>query len=503
MLFAWSGYRLALTVDWNEQFFAPALVAVTLLFALGIQLARWFFLLLMVRPVHMEPEDSLRVALVTSFVPGLESLEMLQRTLEAMVRVRYPHQTWVLDEGDSPEVQELCQQLGVNHYSRKAKRKYLRDDGPFKVKTKYGNYNSWLDDIGYERYEMIACFDPDHIPYEDFLDRTLGYMKDPATGYVQATQVYYNQAASFIARGAAEETYAYPTIQMACYAAGYPIVTGCHQLHRAKALQEVGGFAQHDADDILITLLYRAEDWQGVYVPEVLAKGLTPVDWSGYLTQQLRWARSVLDLKFRYLPRLAGRLPWSTRTMTLLHGFYYLQEVVIALAGFLMLSWLAITGECPSFLGSKLLLWAPPLLVGYFLLDFWRQRYFLLPSREMGTHWRATLLRIAKWPYLALGAWQAARGTERAYSVTPKTRTGRPSSKLWPHLAIAMFFALLVIYRYLFTSEALEKGAMFWLGGAIVFETVLGLSEFFHKFPEPYDGSLWKDEKRDRGRYAN
>lgn len=502
-LLGWAGFRWNLVAEWDRQLFATSLASFALLFALGIQLARWFFLLLMIRPIFMEPEDGLRVAMVTSFVPGLESLEMLQKTLEAMMRVRYPHKTWVLDEGDSPEVKELCRRLGVNHYSRKTKPEYLRDDGPFKVKTKYGNYNAWLDDIGYERYEMIACFDPDHIPYEDFLDRTLGYMNDPAIGYVQATQVYYNQAASFIARGAAEETYAYPTIQMACYAAGYPVVTGCHQLHRAKALEEVGGFAQHDADDLLITLHYRAAGWHGVYVPEVLAKGLTPVDWPGYMLQQLRWARSVLDVKFRVFPRVAGRLPWSTRTMTLLHGFYYLQEVVLALAGYLLLSWLVITGECPSFLWSELLVWLLPFSVGYLLLDFWRQRYFLLPNREWGTHWRAVLLRIVKWPYLALGAWQAVRGTEKAYSVTPKARTGTSPHMLWPHLAIALLLVLLGIYRYLFTSEALAGGTVFWLGTAWSMEMAIGLSEFIHKFPEPYDGALWKDERRDRGRYAS
>lgn len=153
--------------------------------------------------------------------------------------------------------------------------------------------------------------------------RTLGYLHDPSIGYVQAAQVYYNQPASFVARGAAEETYAYySSIQMTTYALGYPIVTGCHNVHRAVALRQVGGFAPHEADDLLITTFYRAAGWRGVYVPETLALGLTPVDWTGYLRQQRRWARSVLDVKFRIYPKVAGRLPRvdrpaSTRSSTL------------------------------------------------------------------------------------------------------------------------------------------------------------------------------------------
>jgi cellulose synthase/poly-beta-1,6-N-acetylglucosamine synthase-like glycosyltransferase len=91
------------------------------------------------------------------------------------------------------------------------------------------------------------------------------------------------------------------------------------------ALQQVGGFAPHDADDLLITVWYRAAGWQGVYVPTILARGLTPVDWTGYLTQQRRWARSVLDIKFRVYPDLAGRLPHREQVLACLHGLYYLR----------------------------------------------------------------------------------------------------------------------------------------------------------------------------------
>ena len=50
----------------------------------------------------------------------------------------------------------------------------------------------------------------------------------------------------------------------------------------------------------MLTLSYQASGWRGVYVPEILSRGLTPVDWSGYLSQQRRWARNRFwPLKFR------------------------------------------------------------------------------------------------------------------------------------------------------------------------------------------------------------
>jgi cellulose synthase (UDP-forming) len=113
------------------------------------------------------------------------------------------------------------------------------------------------------------------------------------------------------------------------FAMGYPIVTGCHNTHRVTALREVGGFPAHDAEDLLITLLYRCHEWRGVYVPKILARGLTPVDWAGYIKQQSRWARSVLDIKLRIYPKIAGKLPIKERITSLVHGLCYLQPLAL------------------------------------------------------------------------------------------------------------------------------------------------------------------------------
>ena len=59
----------------------------------------------------------------------------------------------------------------------------------------------------------------------------------------------------------------------------------------------------------------------GVYVPEILARGLTPVDWTGYLVQQRRWAGSVLDIKLRQHQRFSKSLSLRTRLMSLLPWF--------------------------------------------------------------------------------------------------------------------------------------------------------------------------------------
>ncbi len=68
---------------------------------------------------------------------------MLEKTLTAMKNADYPHDTWVLDEGNEAEVKVLCEKLGVNHFSRKQYPYYNQKGGMFRRKTKAGNLNSW------------------------------------------------------------------------------------------------------------------------------------------------------------------------------------------------------------------------------------------------------------------------------------------------------------------------------------------------------------------------
>jgi cellulose synthase (UDP-forming) len=101
---------------------------------------------------------------------------------------------------------------------------------------------------------------------------------------------------------------------------GFPIVVGGHNLHRISALEEVDGFAAHDADDLLVTLKYRNAGWRGVYVPQILAHGLTPVDWRSYLGQQRRWARAIMDIKLREWRRGSGKLALRTRVISVMQA---------------------------------------------------------------------------------------------------------------------------------------------------------------------------------------
>jgi len=488
--------------DWLYYPLPFAIIIVGFLLYSFLYLMRWLCLPFMRRPRPMTPRLEWRVGVATTFVPAAESIEMLEETVRGLVAMDYPHETWVLDEGDDDQVKELCRRLGAYHFSRKNLSQYHAVSGTFESRSKHGNYNAWLYEIGFDRYEIIAAFDPDHVPNPDFLMNVLGYFDDPEIGYVQAAQAYYNQKASFIARGAAEETYAYySSIQMTNYALGYPIVTGCHNTHRCIALKQVGGFASHQADDLLITVNYRVCGWKGVYLPKILAKGLTPVDWSGFLIQQRRWARSVLDIKFWIYPKVARKLPFKERVANFAHGLYYLQSISIGLQ-IALLAYMLSTGITPVVFSISII---PRLiLVGIMLLlcEFYRQRFFLDPQREVGIHWRSQVLAYAKWPIFLLAIYDVLTRHRGTYAITRKTRAPSKHYILFvPHILVV---ALIVTAWGIGMLLRHSTNPLLYIGSAIIVLSSLGVMlTGLWRFPDPYNRDLWRKEREDGSQRAD
>jgi cellulose synthase (UDP-forming) len=262
---------------------------------------------------------------------------------------------------------------------------------------------------------------------------------------------------------------------MAAFAVGYPIVTGCHNTHRLKALREIGGFAPHQADDLLITRNYHAAGWAGVYIPEIMARGLAPEDLSSYLVQQQRWARSVFDLKFRPGPKSAKRLTIAARLLGYFQGYQYLFDSILAsscvwilliyLAGYDVLC----IGRNLAFIG-----------VGLFVTGLYTQQLYLDPNAEAGLHWRAFIVRAAKWPYTLKALCDVIRNRHYSYQVTPKGSRPR-QCVLWPQLVLAFILLSVWIYRirkiHDLTAHVAATAAIAFLIALAVCQSAVGATE--------------------------
>jgi hypothetical protein len=111
-----------------------------------------------------------------------EPLSMVERTVRAALAIRYPHQTYVVNDGmraglaDWAEVNQLARRLGVECLTRR--------DGPA---GKAGNLNSALRRTS---GEFVLTIDADHVAHPDFLDDTLGWFTDSGVTFVATPQAF-------------------------------------------------------------------------------------------------------------------------------------------------------------------------------------------------------------------------------------------------------------------------------------------------------------------------
>jgi cellulose synthase (UDP-forming) len=112
-----------------------------------------------------------------------EPLDIVVRTAVAARDMTYPHQTWILDDGDRPEFAEAAERIGVGYITR-------GPDWEGRPRfAKAGNVNNALFQTS---GEFIAVFDADQVPELQFLDRVLGYFDDDEVAFVQTPQQFWN-----------------------------------------------------------------------------------------------------------------------------------------------------------------------------------------------------------------------------------------------------------------------------------------------------------------------
>lgn len=255
-------------------------------------------------PIPVRPQRKHTIAFVTTVVPSKEPIDMVRRTLIAALAIRYRGRidVWLLDEGDDPDVRAMCAELGVRHFSRKGIERFNQKRGPFRARTKHGNYNAWLDTHGSE-YDVMMSVDPDHVPLRNYAERIIGYFRDPDVAYVVGPQAYGN-CDNLVTKAAESQQFPFHSVvQRAANCYGAAMLVGTNNAIRISAIKGVGGLSDSITEDMATGLkLHSSRNpvtgrrWRSVYTPDVLAIGEGPSSWSDYFSQQLRWSRGTFEI---------------------------------------------------------------------------------------------------------------------------------------------------------------------------------------------------------------
>ena len=244
-----------------------------------------------------------------------EDLEVLMPTIAAALEMRVKHETWVLDDGNRPEVAQLARELGARYLTR-----------PTNEHAKAGNLNHAL---GIIEADLIAVLDADHVASPDFLTHTLGYFDDPKVALVQTPQEFYNLESFEHERGGVtkvepldaptsalfhEQVLFYRILQPGKNRWGGAFWCGTGAVVRVSALRDVGGVATDTiTEDIHTTIRLHRKGWQTVYHNEVLARGLAASDAGTYQLQRHRWGTGAMQVLRRENPLLVSGLTLPQR----------------------------------------------------------------------------------------------------------------------------------------------------------------------------------------------
>jgi cellulose synthase (UDP-forming) len=456
----------------------------------------WIGLLKIQKPAPAPPPPpGLKVAIFTTSSPG-EPAEMFEKTLAACARIRYPHTTYLLDDTRDPRFRAIAEQYGAV---------WLEIVGFPGAKA--GKINEALRRT---TEDFILVLDPDHIPFPEFLDHTLGYFQDEKTGFVQVCQAYYNQYRSFTAAGAAEQTYTfYGPTQISLHGLGCAVAIGANCTFRRAALESIGGHGIGLAEDLITSIRIHSKGWRSIYNPVVVSRGLVPEDLGSFCKQQMKWARGLFEVAFSEVPRLWHGLNfWQKLSYSTISTYYF---VGVTMLVFLLFPFIFFaTGALPAqmrfveFLQNTALVLFADVAIYLFI-----QRWMCHPEMERGLHWRGMVLKFACTPVFVMGFFLSLVNADVPYIPTAKKAvTGYFTPFARPLVWHAWLFGLTILavltYRAFFMppDELIFSSEKTWgmivfasvafsmsIGGILAAKEAQGL-----KAEDPWEGVVGSDE---------
>lgn len=371
-----------------------------------------------------------------------EPVELLRETVVCAVSMRYPHKTYILDDGNRPEVRELAREFDCGYIARSDR-----------ANAKAGNLNNALKHTG---GEFIVTLDADHVPVPELIDAMIGFFAAPRVAIVQGTQDFYNLD-SFQHLTDWRTKFAWQQQELffgviqpgrAGYNAAY--YCGSPAMLRRKALDEIGGFATETiTEDVHTGLRLQKRGYEVVYFNRTLARGLAPQTFSSFGTQWHRWGVGAMQVLRLENPLFGKGLTLGQR-IAYFCGFYFYwtgyQRMIYVFTPIFAL----LTGVFP-------LVATPIAYLNYFGC------YFLLNSLASASLQGGLrdFLYSEEFNLLKMHVMMKSIGglfrRHRDFKVTPKARHGAAAwTAVWPQMVIIVgsVLAIFVGWQRLLTAQS-------------------------------------------------
>lgn len=439
----WAGWWIAL----------PLLFAETLggLHVLGFQFTVWPWSL----PKIVGEKDPTWYPIFV-FIPTVnEGVAILRPTLEGIIAARdkylarYPHgrvTIVVCNDGrvakaaNWEEVDMLAKSLGVCCITR------TKGGG-----AKAGNIENARRELHADGDALLVIFDADQVAKPDFLLKTVPPFCDPKMGWVQTGQYYANLDNPVSHWADDQQSMFYNLLCPGKAALNAAFICGTNVMIRAAALDQIGGLPQDSVTEDFAASIALHPSWRSVYLTDVLATGLGPLDVPSYLKQQGRWAigtMSVFRTHWReiLLPRKHG-LQFGQRVQYFLACTHYLcglRDLIYLLSPILFI-FTGIPAVRSAYLSDYLLHFLPYCLLGMIALWY---------SARGVTGLRGIIIGFGSFPVLIGSLLSVVMRRKVGFAVTSKRRDGKRSLG---YLRVYFFFVLLCIACLVWSTRVKGK----------------------------------------------
>jgi cellulose synthase (UDP-forming) len=267
---------------------------------------------------HREAPTAPKGLKVDVFIPAYqETAELIRWTVIAAQKITYPHETFLLDDGNRPDLKALAAELGVHYLAREQN-----------IDAKAGNLNNGLT---HSSAEFVMVLDADHIAVPRALDAMLGFFNDDRVAMVQTPQDYYNtDAFQFInARNGAlwhDQSFFYNIAQACRDSFNGASCAGTGVVYRRSALDAIGGIPTETVtEDFHTSLKLHKAGNEVVYLNEAIAYGVAAADIREYYKTRHRWAHgNIHALRIEKIFTCKG-LSLGQRLSYLTLGLIYLE----------------------------------------------------------------------------------------------------------------------------------------------------------------------------------
>src|SRR5208337_1055069 len=241
---------------------------------------------------------------VTIQLPVFNERYVVERLLEAVTRIDYPRallEIQVLDDS-TDETRFVASRL-VSEYARAGQpiSYYHRDH------RKGFKAGALAEGMKHSSGELIAIFDADFIPPPPIIRQMVDYFADPKVGVVQGRWTWVNRHYSNLSEIEAILLDGHFVIEHGGRNSSgrFFNFNGTAVMWRRVAIEDAGGW-QHDTLTEDTDLSYRAQlkGWKFIYAPDIVCPSELPVEMNSFKTQQARWAKGLIQVAKKLLPRI-------------------------------------------------------------------------------------------------------------------------------------------------------------------------------------------------------